>query len=261
MNSAAQLFADRIAEVIRPIAPGGKLAADDVPLIDSLARSFASRALAPSASTGLKDAGAFYAAARALRLFGRSIEQDEVDGCNAILKACGTAGFPLADAAYTLATVLHETAGTMQPIKEYGGKAYFFRMYDKDGARPGVARELGNSERGDGVRFHGRGFVQITGRRNYAKAGEALGIDLVGNPDLALEMDTAAEILVRGMAEGWFTSRDLDDFLPRDGEATGEQFSRARLVVNGRDRAAKIAREARDFQTALRKGGWGPCSG
>ena len=64
--------------------------------------------------------------------------------------------------AYMLATTLHETASTMQPIDEYGTNERFERLY---GNRP----DLGNTRPGDGARFHGRGFVQLTGRLNYTR--------------------------------------------------------------------------------------------
>ena len=50
-------------------------------------------------------------------------------------------------------------------------------MYDKDGERPKVAKDLGNTQKGDGVRFPGRGYVQLTGRSNYGKAGKLVGSD------------------------------------------------------------------------------------
>lgn len=48
---------------------------------------------------------------------------------------------------------------------------------------------------GDGAKFRGRGFVQITGRANYAHFGSEIGQDLEGNPDLALDPSIAADIL------------------------------------------------------------------
>jgi hypothetical protein len=54
--------------------------------------------------------------------------------------------------------------------------------------------DLGNTQEGDGRRFKGRGFVQITGRSNYTTYGNILGVDLVGNPDLALRPDIAANV-------------------------------------------------------------------
>lgn len=186
-------------------------------------------------------------------LLGPTLEQTEVEGCNALLDAC--AGWPLAWTAYALATAYHETAHTMQPIKEFGGAGYFFRMYDRDGNRPEVARRLGNTNSGDGVLYCGRGYVQITGRSNYAKASKVAGLDLVGQPSLAMRPDVAAKILRSGMSEGWFTSKKLGDYLQL-GPANEAQFITCRKIINGADRAKDIAGYALKFQTALKAGGW-----
>lgn len=206
--------------------------------------------------TALRDAAAFFSQMRKSKLFGATIDQGEVDGCNAILAACGDDGWPIADTAYGLATAYHETAATMQPIKEYGGPAYFHRMYDIAGARPQKAKELGNLSPGDGAKYCGRGYVQLTGKTNYQKASAVVGVDLVSNPDLAMKPSIAAKIMTHGMRKGWFTGRDLDDDLPRQGLASIEQFVRSRDIINGTDRAAKIANEAAAFQSALAAGGW-----
>lgn len=84
------------------------------------------------------------------------------------------------------------------PISEYGDDDYFFRMYDMDSLSPmrrRVALSLGNVKPGDGVRFHGRGFIQTTGRSNYKALTPVLGIDCEAFPDTLLEVDHAATAL------------------------------------------------------------------
>jgi predicted chitinase len=182
-----------------------------------------------------------------------TLDQDEVSGCEAILDAM--AGLPLSWCAYALATAYHETAHTMQPIREFGGPRYLTRMYDVTGARPAMARKMGNTEPGDGVRFCGRGYVQLTWKANYAKAGAKLGVDLVANPDKAMRPDIAARIMREGMVEGWFTGKGLADYLP-GARATLAQYQAARRIINGTDKAALIAGYAMQFEAALVKGGW-----
>lgn len=251
-----QQIADQLAAKIRELAPDGKVAPTEVPLLNQLADSIAARpanAYQAAKAAKLADPAKFFEGAKDVL---GSLSQSEVDGCNAILDACGAAGYPVGDVAYALATAYHETAGTMQPIKELGGTAYFTKMYDINGARPDKAKELGNLTPGDGAKYAGRGYVQLTGKKNYAYAAGKVGADLVNNPDLALQPDIAAKIMVFGMREGWFTHRDLDDDIPRSGPATYDQFLKSRDIINGTDKADKIAREAVEFQQALIAGGW-----
>lgn len=203
--------------------------------------------------TKLANGAAFFASVKAANLLGPSLDQSEVDGVNAILAACGGAGWGPKWTAYALATADRETGGTMKPIKEWGGPAYFTRMYDVQGRDPGRARKMGNTIPGDGARYCGRGYVQLTWKANYAKAGEALGYPLTGNPDLAMRPDIAAAIMVRGMAEGWFTGRKLSDYIT----ATKADFVNARRIINGTDHAREIAAEAEHYVAALKAGGWG----
>jgi putative chitinase len=66
-----------------------------------------------------------------------------------------------------------------------------FEAYDPPNK---VARILGNTVAGDGARYKGRGFIQLTGRSNYAAAGRALGLDLASQPDLAATADVAPRV-------------------------------------------------------------------
>jgi hypothetical protein len=177
---------------------------------------------------------AFFDAIRPM--FGGAMTQAQVSGCETLLAA--TASMPIMHRAYLLATSYHETAQTMQPITEYGQQSYFNKY--EPGTRIGKA--LGNTQPGDGYRYRGRGYVQITGRANYAKAGAKLGVDLIGNPEAALNPDLAARILVRGCTEGWFTGKKLSDY---------SDYVNMRRVVNGTDRAEMIAGYAETFEAAL----------
>lgn len=207
---------------------------------------------------GLSKPAAFFAALKASRVLGETLEQTEVDGCNAILAAC--AGWPVSWTADALATADLETRGTMQPVREAfwlsdaAAAAWARKMYDIEGARPAVARELGNLTPGDGVKYMGRGYPQMTGRKNYARFEQLLGIPLLSDPDLALQPAHAAAIMRRGMEDGLFTGKSLNDYLPAI--ANREQFKNARRVINGQDRAEEIADIAVAFQAALQAGGW-----
>ena len=80
-----------------------------------------------------------------------------------------------------LAQVAHET-GNFSSMVENGPKKYFRRYEMKH--NPATAKILGNVKPGDGERFKGRSFVQLTGRDNYMRAGRALGLPLVEKPQL-----------------------------------------------------------------------------
>ena len=63
-----------------------------------------------------------------------------------------------------------------------------------DGSQYEGRKDLGNVKPGDGARYKGRGFIQITGRANYTQAAKDLGIDLVNHPELAEKPDVAAKV-------------------------------------------------------------------
>jgi hypothetical protein len=182
-------------------------------------------------------------------LFGGGLSQKQVDGMGAILDYWESKHADKDDRmlAYLLATAYHETDKKMQPIHEYGGAAYFNRRYGPEGQNPKLARSLGNTQPGDGARYAGRGFVQLTGRRNYTDWGARLSLDLVGNPDLALDSAVATRILVEGSLLGTFTGRKLADYL----NGAISDWRNARRVINGVDRAEIIAGHARNFYAAI----------
>lgn len=187
-------------------------------------------------------------------VMGPTLDQGEVEGAEIILDAMQ--GLPLSWTAYALATAWHETAHSMQPVREMGGPAYLHRMYDIRGNRPALARKMGNAKEGDGVRYCGRGYVQLTWKSNYRLAGSKLGVDLEHNPNLAMQPEIAAKIMREGMVAGWFTGKGFRNYLPAKGTANKPQFIEARRIINGIDKAALIAGYALEFQKALVKAGW-----
>lgn len=187
-------------------------------------------------------------------LLGSAITQSEVDGIEAVLKACKDASWPISFTSYGFATAYHETAHTFKPIKEYGEPTYFTKMYDINGARPALAAANGNTSPGDGAKYFGRGYVQLTWKNNYAKAEKKCGIiGLVKNPELALIEENAAKIMISGMTEGWFApGKSCSKYLNSDDKlATLAQFIEARKIINGSDKNELIASYAIKFQNAL----------
>ena len=184
-------------------------------------------------------------------LLGGSLKQGQVDGISAILDYWESKYARSDDRwlAYLLGTAFHETAYRMQPIDEYGGATYFNKRYSPPptGKFPAIARSLGNNMQDDGNRFHGRGFVQLTGRRNYIDWGNRLGVDLVGNPELAKDLGVATRILVEGSVLGTFTGRRLATYF----NATTADWINARRIINGTDKAANIAALAKSFYAAI----------
>lgn len=167
-----------------------------------------------------------------------SMEQDKEIDCTNYL-------------AYMLATLKHETANTFQPVTEYGSASYFNR-YDpvlaETTTRRETAKRNGNTARGDGYKYRGRGYVQITWKNNYKKLGDALGYDLVNTPDETLNPAIAYKIMSYGMRKGIFTGKKLSDYIS-DSKA---DYTNARKIINGLDKAGTIARYAEKFEKILK---------
>jgi hypothetical protein len=178
-------------------------------------------------------------------LFGGSLSVGQVEGCRVIMTA-----FDGCDArwlAYALATAFHETARTMQPISEYGDNDRFERLYGPTGQNPTRAKKMGNTMPGDGIKYRGRGYVQLTWKANYQRASKVTGIDLVKDPDRAKDTAVAAIIMRNGMEQGWFTGKKLRDYFA----GAKSDWKGARKIINGTDKDELIAGYARKFYGAL----------
>ena len=112
---------------------------------------------------------------------------------NILKKTAMAAGIRGIELAQFLAQCAHETADFTN-MKEFGG-SLDFRKYDPK-HNPRKAKILGNKQAGDGALYKGRGYIQLTGRENYKRAGQALGLPLEQQPKLAERPDIAAKIAV-----------------------------------------------------------------
>lgn len=113
-----------------------------------------------------------------------------------------------------ISTIAVET-GRFYPIREQGGPTYLTNLYEN-------RKDLGNVNPGDGARYCGRGFIQITGRANYTRFGSEIGKDLAANPDLALDPSIAADILAL-----FFHERHIPEY------ADQQNWEMVRRRVNG----------------------------
>lgn len=119
--------------------------------------------------------------------------------------------------AYFLATIQHETNHKFQPIRE--------------GRERSTSKRRPNQDRYWLTGYYGRGYVQITWKKNYAKFG------IAGNPDSALDNEVAYNIASRGMHEGMFTGHSLSDYFTAEENNPVD----ARAIINGEDKAEEIA--------------------
>lgn len=185
-----------------------------------------------------------------------SLKQSQVDGINIIIEQFNAQGVTNYNhAAYMLATTWHETAKTMQPIEEYGkGKGRFYGTWYKNSK--GLLYSFINGFKKVAYLFndhphlyYGRGYVQLTWFENYQRASKKLGVDFINNPALALDPKLAADIMIVGMREGWFTGKKLDDYI----SGNKKDYVSARKIINGLDKAKLIADYSAIFEKALRQ--------
>ncbi|MEG8017837.1 hypothetical protein [Sphingomonas sp. LR55] len=189
---------------------------------------------------GLTSPDKFFATIRPL--FGTTT-QAQLESIQAKLTAFAAQGLPVAYVAYGLATSFHETAQKMQPVPEIG------RGHNYPYGKPG---------RHGGQVAYGRGDVQLTHDYNYERADDELGLKgaLTSNYDRAMETEISAQIMALGKTEGWLIGKRFASYLPAKGPATNVQFTSARRIINGIDRAEKVAGYAMSFQAALVAGQW-----
>lgn len=166
------------------------------------------------------------------------LSQVQVDTLNAILEIGeqGWKGKPITipQLAYVIATAYHESV--FNPVKEIRARANTSLRRTQD-------RYWSSG-------FFGRGLIQITWRENYAEMGKRIGMDLVGNPDLALDPEIAVKILF-----SWF----FDGAISGQGKITKyisgnkKQYISARLLVNNdvEKNAATIADHAKNIERIL----------
>jgi hypothetical protein len=192
---------------------------------------------------------AFYSNIRS-SIFKGKLTQTQVEGMDIIIDTWFELypHQPLNQLAYILATAYHETAHTMQPVRETLAKtdAEAIRRLEKayhSGKLKSVKTPYWNTG------FFGRGYVQLTHKYNYEKAGKELGINLVSNPEKVMEPNISAQILIKGSIEGWFTSKRLGVYITH----SKSDYINARRVINGTDKAKLIAGYAESFSEALRE--------
>lgn len=132
------------------------------------------------------------------------------------------------------ATTAVET-GSFAPVTEVGSTSYF----DKYEPNTSVGKVLGNTQPGDGYRYRGRGFIQLTGRYNYRHFGQIVGTDLEAYPERALEPVTAAKVLA-----AYFKERGVDRAAER-----GDWTEVRRLVQGGTDQLSRQVSLIQGFLT------------
>lgn len=164
-------------------------------------------------------------------VFEGKLTASQVQALEYLVRRCTEAGMSYPEGAYTLATVYHETAATILPIKERGSDVYLkSKKY---------------------YPYIGYGYVQLTWKDNYARIGKLIGVDLIKNPEKALDPDVAASIMTQGMLHGWFTGVGFRRKRPV-GRYDLQAYIKARSIINGTDKAEAIAEYAMVFERALR---------
>lgn len=145
----------------------------------------------------------------------------------AIIDECKRQGLNLPEQwAYLIATTEHETGNTWKPVKEAFWKSETWRQQNLSY-----------------YPWYGRGYVQLTWKNNYAKYEQITGVPLTQDPNQAMSPSVALFTMVHGSQYGVFTGQNLPQYI----NANQVDFYHARQVINGLDKADKIATRAEEW--------------
>ena len=171
-----------------------------------------------------------------------NLTTENVEGFDKLLDFGYERGTPRNWLAYIIATSFWETAQRMQPVREAYWKSEDWRK-----------RNLRYYP------YYGRGLPQTTWKENYKKLGDLIGIDLVSNPDLLLDWKYAVPATFVAMEIGLYTGKKLSDYIDEQDESDSEdykEYKQARRIINGTDKADKIAELSIIFEKGLISSGY-----
>jgi len=160
---------------------------------------------------------------------------DRIPLRDVLVRHAREAGIQGQELLHLIAQAAHETANwrhmeEQPPQGARNPQKYFSKKYDN-------RKILANKRPGDGYRYRGRGYLQLTGLDNYTRAGRALGLDLVNHPEKASDPDTAARIAV------WFWKNRVSPRVADWSQASVRDVTRG---INRKQRGA--AQRAAQFQ-------------
>jgi putative chitinase len=159
-----------------------------------------------------------------------------------------------------VAQLAHES-GEFRFMEELWGPTEAQKRYEPPSE---LATRLGNTEPGDGKRYKGRGPIQITGRFNYRKYGDLLGVDLIDHPEVAAQPEVAFETaglywernglneladseqfvaITRRINGGTNGLPDREKYYARAKTVLGDDFIAADFTLRGAPRARPLAAE------------------